>query len=85
MNTLHLKEFKQGAKLNAFPALRVQQSLYPVRFITGQFLITGVKDIENYLIENNFINNPYHYDNSAWEKQGVAFAHTVKLFYRIYY
>jgi hypothetical protein len=30
-------------------------------------VISGAKDIEEFLIANDFILNPYHRDSSAWE------------------
>lgn len=32
--------------------------------------IKGAKEIENYLINNEFIINKIHQSNSAWAKQG---------------
>lgn len=32
----------------------------------------GVKEIENYLMKNNFIGHLKHATNSAWAKQGEA-------------
>lgn len=50
-----------------WPILRVYLSLEPVKFIMG------AKEIENYLIQNNFILTQKHATNSAWAKQGEEY------------